>query len=117
MKVVANVIHILKKLECWFVQREAMEGKKSSVHVYMMEYPDASERNAVAKLQEMVDISMQMLWKEVLETTMLPRACKQLHLHAGKVMHNYYCDSDAYSTSTKLLSTSINNILFTPISI
>lgn len=82
----------------------------------MLEHRGVSESDTVAYLQELVNTTMQKLLKEVLRTTMLPRASKQVHLHMGKVLHSYYRSSDAYSTPTDLLNESINKILFTPLS-
>lgn len=78
----------------------------------MFEIRGVSESDTMAYLQELVNT----LLKEVLRTTMLPRASKQVHLHMGEVLHSYYRSSDAYSTPTDLFNESINKILFTPLS-
>jgi hypothetical protein len=97
------------------IERETLEGKKSSVHLYMLEHPEASESDAVAFLREFADSTMQELTKEVLRTTALPKASKRLHLHMAKVFHTFYRDSDAYCEATDLLSESIHKVLFNPV--
>nr|BEH00593.1 isoprene synthase [Calohypnum plumiforme] len=97
------------------IERETLEGKKSSVHLYMLDHPGASESDAVAYLQELVDSTMQELTKEVLRTTALPQSSKRLHLHMAKVFHTFYRDTDAYCVPTELLAESIDKVLFAPL--
>ena len=94
-------------------QRETSQGKKSSVHLYMLEHQAEvnSEAEAIAHLQESVDCTMQQLAYEVLRFTAMPSACKRIQFNMARIMHTFYKDTDGYSSLTAM-SEFVKKMLF-----
>lgn len=98
------------------MQRETSQGKKCSVHYYMLEHPDEvhSEAEAIAHLQQSVDSTMQQLNYEVLRTTAVPSACKRISFNMARIMHAFYRETDGFSSATAMASL-VKKVLFQPV--
>lgn len=111
MRLVNRICRILNDIRT--VDRETSQGKKSSVHVYMLEN-QASEAEAIAYLQEFVDSTMQQLTYEVLRSTAVPPACKRIHFEMCRINQCFYKETDGYSSLTAMAGF-VKKVLFEPV--
>ncbi|KAG0622099.1 hypothetical protein M758_3G072200 [Ceratodon purpureus] len=113
-----NVMHLVNRVgrilnDIQGMKRETSQGKKSSVHIYMIEHQSEvnSEAEAIAHLQELVDSTMQQLTYEVLRFTVVPPACKRIQFNMARIMHAFYKDTDGFSSLTAM-SAFVKKVLF-----
>uniref|UniRef100_A0A7I4FD36 Terpene synthase metal-binding domain-containing protein n=1 Tax=Physcomitrium patens TaxID=3218 RepID=A0A7I4FD36_PHYPA len=115
-----NVMHLVNRIgrilnDIQGRKREANQGKKLCVQMYMEEHPCVpSEAMAIAHLQELVDNSMQQLTYEVLRFIAVPKSCKRIHLNMAKIMHAFYKDTDRFSSLTAMAGF-VKKVLFEPV--
>jgi len=95
-------------------KREAHQGKLNSVTLYMEENSGRTVEDAIAYLRKTIDESRQLLLKEVLRPSVVPRECKQLHWNMMRILQLFYLKNDGFTSPTEMLGY-VNAVIVDPI--
>nr|ADB55708.1 (-)-ent-kaurene synthase [Picea glauca] len=95
-------------------KREAHQGKLNSVTLYMEENSGTTMEDAIVYLRKTIDESRQLLLKEVLRPSIVPRECKQLHWNMMRILQLFYLKNDGFTSPTEMLGY-VNAVIVDPI--
>lgn len=95
-------------------KREAKQGKLNSVTLYMEENSGRTVEDAIAYLRKTIDERRQLLLKEVLRPSIVPRECKQLHWNMMRILQLFYLKNDGFTSPTEMLGY-VNAVIVDPI--
>lgn len=114
-----NLIHLLNVCgrllnDIQGCKREAKQGKLNSVTLYMEENSGRTMEDAIVYLRKTIDESRQLLLKEVLRPSIVPRECKQLHWNMMRILQLFYLKNDGFTSPTEMLGY-VNAVIVDPI--
>ncbi|MCO5558966.1 hypothetical protein L7F22_012557 [Adiantum nelumboides] len=90
------------------------QGTLSCVALYLKENPHKNEATAIHHFQLLFEETMKVIVREYLQSTMLPRQCKQLQFYMAKIIN--FLHSKCNSTTTTSQTSSYANLtLLSPV--
>ncbi|XP_077242091.1 terpene synthase 04 [Tasmannia lanceolata] len=99
-------------------QKEKEEGKMNLVLLYLKENPEANIEDSIAHIRQIFDKNKKELLEHILVDgiSVMPKACKQIHLSSLKVFQMFYNSSNAFDSPTEMLG-SIKTAIYEPLMI
>lgn len=102
------------------LQREAEEGKLNSVSFHVLQANGKiSVEDAKCDIRSIIESSRTELLKLVVkseETSLVPRACKDLFWMYGRTVHLFYARNDGFTSPTEMMGF-IRDLIFDPLNL